>query len=216
MSATRQHALERALARVDLGAIERNCARLRSLLSGGAELCAVVKADGYGHGAVWVAKAALDGGATWLAVATAAEAEDLRRHGIAGRVLVMGALTPEELRTALEADADVVAWREGFARAVAQHAVPGARPPRVHVKLDSGMGRLGTADPEEARAVADVVAGEERLELVGAMTHFATADEPGDDHFPAQLEAFTPLARELKDAYPHIVVHAANSAAAYR
>ncbi|HEX2234600.1 MAG TPA: alanine racemase [Thermoleophilaceae bacterium] len=207
---------ERAVARIDLGAIERNCARLRGLLSEGAELCAVVKADGYGHGAVWSAKAALQGGASWLAVATAAEAEDLRRHGIAGRVLVMGALTHDELRTAVEADADVVAWREGFARAVAEHALAGARPPRVHVKLDSGMGRLGTADADEARAVAELVADDERLELAGVMTHFATADEPGDDHFPAQLERFAPFARELKARHPGLVVHAANSAAAFR
>ena len=104
-------AAERAVARVDVGAIERNCApTLRTLLTGGAELCAVVKADGYGHGAIWAAKAALAGGASWLAVATAAEAEDLRRHGIAERILVMGALTLEEQRIAAEADADVVAW----------------------------------------------------------------------------------------------------------
>jgi alanine racemase len=106
------HTPERAVARVDLGAIERNCRRLREALTGGAELCAVVKADGYGHGDVWCARAALAGGATWLAVATAGEAAELRRHGISGRVLVMGALTEEELKTALEAGADVVAWRE--------------------------------------------------------------------------------------------------------
>jgi alanine racemase len=207
---------ERALARIDLGAIERNCARLRGLLHGGADLCAVVKADGYGHGAVWAAKAALDGGATWLAVATAAEAEDLRRHGLAGRILVMGALTREELRAALEADADVVAWDEDFARAAATHAPPGARPPRLHVKLDTGMGRLGTADPEEARAVAELVASDDRLEFAGVMTHFATADEPGDDHFPAQLERFTAFAAEVKERHPKLIAHAANSAATFR
>jgi alanine racemase len=207
---------ERALARVDLGAIERNCSRLRALLAEGCELCAVVKADGYGHGAVWAAKAALNAGAGWLAVATAGEAEDLRRHGIAGRILVMGALTPEELRTALEADADVVAWSEGFARAAAEHALPGARPPRMHVKLDSGMGRLGTADVDEVRAVARLAGADERLELAGVMTHFATADELGDDHFPAQLERFAPLARELKERHPGLTVHAANSAATFR
>src|ERR671930_334603 len=138
---------ERALARVDVGAIERNCSRLRSLL-GDAELCAVVKADGYGHGAVWAARAALAGGATWLGVATAAEAEDLRRHGLPGPILVMGALTAEDARTALEADADVVAWKEEFVRALAERAPPGARPSRVHVKLDTGMGRLGTSDTD--------------------------------------------------------------------
>jgi alanine racemase len=165
---------------------------------------------------VWAAKAALDGGATWLAVATAGEAEDLRRHGIGGRILVMGALTAEETRTALEADADVVAWGEDFVRAVAERAIPGARPPRVHVKLDTGMGRLGTKDPDEARAVADAVAADERLELAGLMTHFATADEPGDEHFPAQLERFTAFASELRERHPGVLVHAANSAATYR
>jgi alanine racemase len=149
-------------------------------------------------------------------VATAAEAEDLRRHGIPGRILVMGALTREELRTALEADADVVAWREEFVPAIAAAAVAGARPPRVHVKLDTGMGRLGTADPAEAAAIADAVAAHERLELAGAMTHFATADERGDDHFPAQLERFGPFAEGLRRAHPGLVVHAANSAATLR
>ena len=207
---------ERALARIDLGAIARNCAHLRAQLRPGAELCAVVKADGYGHGAAWVAKAALEGGASRLAVATAGEAEDLRRHGLAGRILVMGALTADELRTALEADADVVAWRQGFAAAIAERAVHGAAKPRVHVKLDSGMGRLGTADPDEARAVAAAVDADERLELAGLMTHFATADEPGDDHFPAQLERFAPLAEELKGRHVGLLVHAANSAATLR
>jgi alanine racemase len=207
---------ERALARVDLGAIARNCGRLRDELRSGAELCAVVKADGYGHGAAWVAKAALEGGAGRLAVATAGEAEDLRRHGVSGRILVMGALTTEELKIALEADADVVAWRQGFAEAIAEHALAGAARPRVHVKLDSGMGRLGTADPDEARAVAAAVEADERLELAGLMTHFATADELGDDHFGVQLERFTALALELKEGRPDLCVHAANSAATFR
>jgi alanine racemase len=87
---------------------------------------------------------------------------------------------------------------------------------RVHVKLDSGMGRLGTKDVGEALSVAELVAGDERLELAGAMTHFATADELGDDHFPAQLQRFTPFAEELKRRYPDITVHAANSAATLR
>src|SRR5919206_814591 len=101
----------RALARVDVAAIERNCARLASVAAPAA-LCAVVKADGYGHGAVPAARAAQAGGATWLAVAAAGEAAELRAAGIAGPVLVMGALTPDELAVALDAEADVVVWRE--------------------------------------------------------------------------------------------------------
>ncbi len=208
--------VERALAAIDLGAIERNCAHLRSLLGGGARLCAVVKADAYGHGDVWCAKAALAGGAEWLAVATAGEAAELRRHGIDTRILVMGALTHEDAKVAVEAVADVVVWDARFARALAELHTPGTVPVNVHVKLDTGMGRLGTKDVSEARAVADLALADERLKLAGAMTHFATADEEGDDHFPAQLESFTPFARELKQAHPEIVVHAANSAATFR
>jgi alanine racemase len=181
---------DRALAQVDLGAIERNCARLPK------PLCAVVKANGYGHGPV--AGAALAGGATWLAVATAAEARELREQGLDAPVLVMGALTRDELRAAAEADSDVVAWSDEVAEAA----------PRVHVKLDTGMGRLGTKDREGALRLAA------RPNVVGLMTHFATADEPGDDLFPAQLEAFRSFVEAV--GRDDLVVHAANSAAALR
>src|SRR5947199_10342930 len=109
--------IERAVADVDLGAIEHNCAQIRSKLRGDAKLGAVVKADAYGHGDTWCAKAALAGGADWLAVAAAGEAVELRRHGIEAPLLVMGALTAEAARAALEAPADVVAWEPGFVQA---------------------------------------------------------------------------------------------------
>jgi len=197
----------RAVARVSRGAIEANCAVLRERL-GGAELCAVVKANGYGHGADTAARAALAGGATRLAVATAAEAADL---SVEARVLVMGALTREDLDVALGAGADVVAWTGEFLDAVAARGGG-----RVHVKLDSGMGRLGTKDPVEARALCDRVAATDGLELAGLMTHFATADEPGDDHFPDQLARFTALMEEVRGDHPGVTVHAANSAAVLR
>jgi alanine racemase len=181
---------ERAVATIDLSAIERNCARLPK------PLCAVVKSDAYGHGPV--AAAALKGGATWLAVAAAEEAAELRRQGVEAPILVMGALTRAELVTAIEADADVVAWTDYMA----------AQAPRVHVKLDTGMGRLGTKDRELALRLAL------RPNVVGLMTHFATADELGDELFGAQLGAF----REFVEAVgrDELVVHAANSAAALR
>src|SRR4051794_16977034 len=174
--------IERAVADIDLGAIERNCARIREVLSEGTMLGAVVKANAYGHGDTWCAKAALAGGADWLAVATAAEAVELRRHGIGSPLLIMGALTPEDARAALEAPADVVAWEPEFAQALASAADSLGVTGRVHVKLDSGMGRLGTSDPEQALGVAQIVDEAEHLQLVGLMTHFATADEQGDDY----------------------------------
>ena len=201
---------ERAVARVDLGAVERNCTRLADLVGEGVQLCAVVKADGYGHGAVPCAEAAVRGGASWLAVATAQEAAELRAAGIDSPVLVMGAVTRADLRIALEADADIVAWTDELL-SWADHGA------RVHVKLDSGMGRLGTADEDEARRLCERIASDDRLELAGLMTHFATADEPGDEHFPAQLERFTSFVEEMRSAYgDDLVVHAANSAGAFR
>ncbi len=204
----------RALARVNLAAIERNVTRLRGELSG-AQLCAVVKADGYGHGAVPVARAALSSGAGWLAVATADEAAGLRAAGIGGPLLVMGAISAQELPVALAAAADLVAWNEPFVADVAAAASPGT-PVRMHVKLDTGMGRLGTRELDEALGVATrVLEGEPALELVGAMTHFATADD--DPEFLArQLARFQPFAEEMHRLAPGIVVHAANSAATLR
>jgi alanine racemase len=187
----------RALARVDLGAIERNCARLAAVAAP-AKLCAVVKADGYGHGAVPAARAAQAAGAPWLAVATAGEAFELRSAGIEGPILVMGALAPAELDVALEARADVVAWREAFVAALPEQA-------RVHAKLDTGMGRLGTRDPDEASRVAEA-AGDR---LAGLMTHFATADEDDPEFLEAQLSRIQAwIAR-----HPGVPAHAANSAA---
>jgi alanine racemase len=201
----------RAVAAVNIAAIERNCARLRRELTGGARLAAVVKANGYGHGAVPAARAALAGGAQWLCVAAAHEARELREAGLEAPVLVMGALSHEETRVAVDARAEVVAWREDFVRRLARLG-----PARVHVKLDTGMGRLGTRDPDEARRVAELVARTDGLELTGAMTHFATADERDDDFFGAQLERFAAFADALRADHPDIVLHAANSAATLR
>lgn len=202
----------RAEAAVDLAAIERNCARLAGSLAPGAALCAVVKADAYGHGAAPVGRAARAAGAEWLAVATAQEAAELRAAGDAGRLLVMGALAPAEVPVALGAGADVVAWREGFVAALAGQAPGGAR---VHVKLDTGMGRLGTRDLDEARRVAEAILAAPGLELAGAMTHFATADvDP--EFMELQRERFEPFAAEVRALAPGAVAHAANSAATLR
>jgi alanine racemase len=194
----------RALAHVDLPAIERNCATL-TRVAAPASLCAVVKGDGYGHGAVPAAWAALSGGAGWLAVATSREALELRAAGIDRRILVLGALSDEELPEALEARADVVAWEPAWAA-----QLPAGT--RVHVKLDSGMGRLGTRDRRHAHATVEVAAAA-GCEVAGVMTHFATADD--DLGFAReQLARFLPWADAVCADHPMALRHAANSAAA--
>jgi alanine racemase len=207
----------RAVARIDLGAVRENCARLKAEL-GEAELCAVVKADGYGHGEGACADAALAGGATRLAVATAAEAERVGRRLAHVPLLTMGALEPEELDTVLEAGSELSVWRRGFLDLVAERARAHGRPARVHVKHDSGMGRLGSPDSAEVLDLLRACAASPDLEPAGVWTHFATADEPGSDggFFDEQLERFSAVAEAARAEAPGILVHAANSAAVFR
>jgi len=206
----------RAVARIDTGAVQRNCARLAAELAGGAELCAVVKADGYGHGADACAAAALTGGATRLAVATGAEAAQIGRRFAHVPLLTMGALGPEDLDAALSAGSAVAVWRDGFLRHVADRARAQGSTARVHVKYDSGMGRLGNREPAEVLALLGACAESPDLEPAGLWTHFATADEPGSAFFDEQLARFTAVAEEAKAEFPGIIVHAANSAAVFR
>jgi alanine racemase len=205
----------RALAVVDVGAVERNCRALKGRV-GETELCAVVKANGYGHGSAACAAAALRGGATRLAVATADEAADLRLHFPDAPLLVMGALTEDELVTALAAEADVAVWREGFRELCSRLARDRGRPARVHLKLDSGMGRLGERDPDVLRELARSCAADPHIEIAGVWTHPATADEPEDGFLSEQLAAFRPLAEAVRELAPGCTVHAANSAATLR
>jgi len=186
--------------------VQANVARLRAHLGPSTALCAVVKADGYGHGAVPCARAALAGGAARVAVVTGTEAQRLREGGIEAPIIAFGALDDEELDRALDAGAEIAAWSTRFLRRL------GDRDARVHVKLDTGMGRLGTRDPRRADEVVEAL-GER---AVGLWTHFATADERGDRFFGEQLERFRAWALPHKERRPELILHAANSAATLR
>jgi alanine racemase len=173
---------------VDLGAIRRNAATLLRALAG-AELWAVVKTNGYGHGAVDGARAALAGGATALCVATVPEALALRRELPEPRILVLGPAPPPEIAQAREARLELV---------VVDGEIPAGLP--VHLKLDTGMGRYGFSELPAPPT-----------QVVGVMTHLATADM--DDAFAAvQIERF----RAATEPYAHLTRHVANSAAALR
>jgi alanine racemase len=208
--------LLRAVAVIDDGTVERNCRRLRGELGNGGRLCAVVKADGYGHGAVECARAALAGGAEWLAVATADEAATLREHLSEASILTMGALTPAELEVVLRSGSDVGVWRGEFAELVADCGARMGLRPRIHIKHDSGMGRLGEPDAGTVLELVDRIGADERVELAGLWTHFATADELDSPFFDEQLERFGPVAEWARAAHPGILIHAANSAATLR
>ncbi|HKH64419.1 MAG TPA: alanine racemase [Solirubrobacterales bacterium] len=208
--------MERAVARIEFDAVRANCARLAAELSDGAELCAVVKADGYGHGADGCAEAALAGGATRLAVATAGEAEQIGRRLQQVPLLTMGALTAEEVDAVISAGSEVAVWREDFRRLIADRARAHGHPARLHVKYDSGMGRLGNRDPREVLDLVRACAADPDVELAGVWTHLATADELDSSYFDEQLDRFDEVAAAVKAEHPDAIVHAANSAAVLR
>ncbi len=202
-----------AWAEVDLGAVAANVRALCGVAAPAA-LCAVVKADGYGHGAVAVARAALGAGASWLAVAMAGEAVALRSEGIDAPVLVLAEPSPGEHDTVvalgLRASVYTPGGIEGLAQAVAR---AGAAPLPVHLKVDTGMHRVGAA-PTDALALAMAVAEHPELVLEGLWTHCAVADEPAHPFTTVQASRFAAVVEELAAAGVRpTIVHAANSAA---
>lgn len=200
---------------VDLDALAANVRELVRL-AGGSQVMAVVKADGYGHGAVEVARTALEAGARWLAVACLEEGLQLRHHRVTAPVLVLGYLPPEEARAAVDADLSCCVFADETARALAQAAARSGRRARVHVKVDTGMGRLGIR-PEEAVAFVRRLKGIPALEVEGIFTHLATADEEDLSFARAQLERFLATVTALEREQVHVPFrHAANSAALLR
>ncbi len=202
-----------AWAEIDLSAVAANVRALCGVAAPAA-LCAVVKADGYGHGAVAVARAALGAGASWLAVAMASEAVPLRDAGLDAPILVLADPSPAEhdavVALGLRPCVSTPFAIEGLARAVARAGTP---PLPVHLKVDTGMHRMGAA-PDEAKALAEDVARRPELVLEGLWTHCAVADEPGHPFTTVQAARFRAVVKELDGAgLRPPVVHAANSAA---
>ena len=200
-------------AEVDLGAIRHNAAALATLARP-ALLCAVVKANGYGHGAVPAAQAALDGGADWLAVALVEEGAELRHAGIEAPVLVLSEPPREAMDEVVARRLTPTLYTEGGVEAAAKAVAAAGRGERlpVHVKVDTGMHRVGAA-PEEALGLADVVNRRPELRLAALWTHLAVADEPANPFTATQLERFERIRATLarRGVLPDLV-HAANSA----
>ncbi|MCC6314601.1 MAG: alanine racemase [Thermomicrobiales bacterium] len=202
-------------AEIDLDALGGNVRALRSLLPPGASLMAVVKANAYGHGATVVAREALVAGAERLAVATIGEAAVLRRAGIDAPILILGAIDPAEAPMAVRLRIELAIATEALLDAVADAArgTSPAGPVRLHVKVETGLHRYG-AEPDLALALARRIARDPRLELAGAFTHFACADEADDGFTREQDAAFSAwLGRLRGESIAFAAHHRANSAA---
>jgi alanine racemase len=204
--------MARAWAEIDLEAIKRNVTTLRALAQP-ARFCAVVKANGYGHGATAVARACLDAGADWLAVAQVDEAVVLRDAGIESPLLLLSEPRVEEIADALATGARLVLYSPEIIAGVAK-TVHGARlaPVPVHLKVDTGMHRVG-AQPEDMVGLARSVGELAELRLEGVCTHLPVADEPDNPYTADQLGRFDDLLDKLRAGGVDTgIVHAANSA----
>ena len=189
----------RALARVDLGAIERNVARLRAAARRRTALCAVVKADGYGHGAVAAARAALAGGAAGSRSPPRRRRASCARPGSTRASSSWARSAPRSCRRARRAGADVVAWRASFVERRGRARAPARASTSSSTPAWAASARATRPRPTR---VAERVAAAGGCELAGLMTHFATADERGDAFFGEQLARFRRWAQPLRAALP--------------
>lgn len=202
---------------VDLGAIAGNLSRLREIVSPAAVM-AVLKADAYGHGAIRVARTAVQHGAVMLGTAVLSEAATLRAHGITAPILVMGYTPAWQAREVARLGVAVCLYSLDLATSLSRATLALQRPPvAVHLKVDTGMHRLGLR-PDQVVAFARQVATLPGVQIEGLFTHFATADRADAAYAGEQLRRF----REVLDAWEGAglprprYVHAANSAAALR
>ena len=205
-----------AWAEIDLAAVTHNASVLAGLAAP-ARLCAVVKAHGYGHGGPAVARAALAGGAAQLAVALVDEGVELREHGVTAPVLLLSECGPDAAETALAHGLTPTLYSPPAIAAVAAESVKRGRRTAVHLKVDTGMHRVG-APPEQLPELAAAVVAEPALELAGVWTHLPVADgvEAGDVAYTeAQLDRFDAVVATLARAgIAPSVLHAANTAGA--
>ena len=198
---------------VDLSAVADNVRALKALTGPTTLFMAVVKADGYGHGAVQVAREALHARADRLGIATIDEGAELRAAGVEAPIQLLSEPPAMGAQAVVEHRLTPALYSRDFAIALSRAATLAQRSVRFHLKVDSGMNRIGVK-AEEAADFVESLRGLPGLEMEGAFTHFATADVPGDWEFEHQLERFEAALTEMRDrGMDPGIVHAANSPA---
>jgi alanine racemase len=198
---------------VDLDCISENISAVKKLLPADVAIFAVVKANAYGHGDVQVANTALDAGAVYLAVAFMDEAIALRNNGITAPILVLGATRPQDVSVASDLNIALTVFQEEWLIEANQHLVGDAML-TLHIKVDTGMGRLGVRSGQELKAIEQMILNDDRFYLEGVYTHFATADELDNTYFEEQFSRFEKIIAHLESRPKY--VHSSNSAAAIR
>ncbi len=204
-----------AVAEVDLSAIAHNVEAIKQHIGSQVTLIAVVKANGYGHGMVEIARTALAHGSSYLAVARLEEGVQLREAGIAAPVLVMNYTPPNNIEAGVAHDLTLTVTEPAIVERVSHHARHQAKTGRVHVKIDTGMGRFGLL-PDEVLPFFEQVAAYPNVEFEGIFSHFAVADLADKSYTWQQFETFTRVLDQLDVAgYRPPLRHIANSAATF-
>ncbi|TDO56941.1 alanine racemase [Bacillus licheniformis] len=201
-------------AEIDLTALKENVRNMKRHIGEHVRLMAVVKANAYGHGDAQVAKAALAEGASIFAVALLDEALSLRAQGIEEPILVLGAVPTEYASIAAEKRIIVTGYSVGWLKDVLGFLNEAEAPLEYHLKIDTGMGRLGCKTEEEIKEMMEMTESSDKLNCTGVFTHFATADEKDTDYFNMQLDRFKELISPLP--LDRLMVHSSNSAAGLR
>jgi alanine racemase len=203
-------------AEVDLSAIKNNLAGIKKQLEEGVEVMAVVKADGYGHGAPETAEAALEAGASCLGTALLDEAVALRNKGIKAPILVLGVTRPEDAEAAAAYGITLTVFQADWVKKAEALLGSASKKVSCHVKLDSGMNRIGMKQETEIKDFAEAVKACRSLEVTGAYTHLATADELDTAYTDKQIERFKEMADLLEAELGKEIPcrHSANSAGA--
>lgn len=200
-------------ANVDLDAVRHNILEMRKHIRPQTKLLAVIKADGYGHGAVAVAKA-LNDLSDYYAVARLGEAAELRRYGITKPILILGYSAPEEYQELIEQDITITVFRLEDARSISETAGKLGKTAKIHIKIDTGMSRIGYMCDLDAVEEIKQIAKLPNLNMEGIFTHFAKADEANKDAFHGQLLRFRSMLDALeREGITFAIRHAANSAA---
>lgn len=203
-------------AEIDLTAIRYNLENIRRV-AGPAKIMAVVKANAYGHGVEEVSHACQEWGVDYFGVATLAEALELRQAGITAPVLTLGYLPETSAGTAVAANVTPCIFTLDAAQAFSQAAQAAGKKARVHIKIDTGMGRLGFKAHEESLEMVEIIARLPGIELEGILTHFAEADGVSEQFTRQQLGLFSDFIHELENRGFHIPLkHCANSAAIFK
>jgi alanine racemase len=200
---------------IDLDAIAYNIKQIKKKLSTETKVMAVVKADGYGHGSIQVAKKALEAGADYLAVALLEEAIKLRKASITAPILVLGWVPPESAVEACNNEITLTFFQKEWLDEVSTYSLP--KPLHLHLKVDTGMGRIGIRTEKELDTILEALKNNRSIYLTGVFTHFATADELDITYFNKQQSRFTHFLSKLKERWQgNLDVHVGNSASAIR